>query len=63
MSNRDRCLRAAEQCERLARRTASAEDRNTLLNMAQLWRELAETAAADPDAELSAPTSRRQKHA
>lgn len=61
MSDEDRCLRAAEECERLARRTASAEDRHTLLNMAQLWRELAENAteqwARAP--ELEARPSRR----
>jgi hypothetical protein len=41
MTEQERCLRMAEECERMARRTPSPEDRNTLLNMAQLWCELA----------------------
>lgn len=45
MSENDRCLRMADECERLASRTASAEDHATLLHMAQLWRELAEDAS------------------
>lgn len=49
---------AAEECERLARRTPSAEDRNTLLNMAQLWRELAETSVGLAPVEDVAPVRR-----
>lgn len=41
MSDNDRCLRMADECERMAKRTTSAADRATLLHMAQLWRELA----------------------
>ena len=41
MTENDRCLRMADECERMAKRTTSAEDRATLLHMAQLWRELA----------------------
>lgn len=62
MSDEDRCVRAAEECERMARRTTVAEDRNALLNMAQLWRELAQSSVAAEWIELQAPAPRAGRH-
>lgn len=44
MSENDRCLRMADECEHMAKRITSAEDRATLFHLARLWRELADTA-------------------
>ena len=44
MTDRDRCLRVADECERMAKRTIDLTDRTALLDMARLWRELADTA-------------------
>ena len=63
MSDQDRCMKAAEECERLARRTAILEDRNTLLNMARLWRELAQSSATADWIEPQAPAPRPRTHA
>lgn len=58
MSDQDRGMTAAEDCERLARRTANLEDRNTLLNMARLWRELAQSSVTADWIETQPPTPR-----
>lgn len=46
MSDQERYLAQAVECERMAKRSASKEDSATLRHMAKLWTELAETAAA-----------------
>lgn len=64
MNDKHRCLRMAEECERMARRTVSAEDRATLSQMAKLWRELADsTVTAEWVEEVShRPTPTSRKH-
>jgi hypothetical protein len=45
MPTRDEYLRYAEECVALAHKTADADARTRLLEMAQAWRDLAEKLA------------------
>jgi hypothetical protein len=46
MTDKDRYLASASECERIAQRTTSPDDKASLVSMAMLWRELAIAAAA-----------------